>query len=380
MCRGCGALVFAGKSACFACGMNRGGSRGSGDSCSGGGKARGALFTELKNGCRRIEETERCLSQMDPPPQNAKEFSLAMNAFGRVRAWQRVLDLLDEMEARGIRPDTVIYNNAITACGRAGEWKSALRLLDEMADKGLTPSIITFSAAISACDLGVQPDHALQLLAEMRRAGFFPDVIVFTAVISACSTAGRAEDALRVLHQMEEARVSPNAITINATISACGAGGEWREALKQLRNMRRRGLKPNVVSFSAAVTACERAGQPDEALSLLDEMRADGVEPGTITCNAALAACGRVRGTDTPREAGGCSGGGATAAHLERGLWLLAQMKARPPRHIAALDAGTPFSTSPRRPRHATRSSAGAGSGPRRAHIYGSDHHVRPAR
>ena len=48
----------------------------------------------------------------------------------------------------------------------------ALELLAEMQGRGLDPNVITFSAAISACEKGQQPERALELLAEMQgRAG-----------------------------------------------------------------------------------------------------------------------------------------------------------------------------------------------------------------
>ena len=78
------------------------------------------LFDELKS-ARASQDIGKILSQLDGL-NNVKEYNIAINAWGRVRAWQRALELLDEMRSHGITPDIISFtvSVAISACGKSG--------------------------------------------------------------------------------------------------------------------------------------------------------------------------------------------------------------------------------------------------------------------
>jgi len=47
------------------------------------------------------------------------------------------LELLSEMKARGLQPDVISYNAAISACEKGLQWEKTLELLSEMNSRGL---------------------------------------------------------------------------------------------------------------------------------------------------------------------------------------------------------------------------------------------------
>ena len=185
-CSACGALVFGTKDACFACGTPRGQTRGAATGGNGGKLPRATYFHKMKHESKTAAEVAKCLAAIEPPLRDAKEFSVALNAYGKLMEWRGVLELVHEMRERRIAPDVPFYNGAISMLGRAQRWEEALRLLDDLVAEGLQPDVKTFSSAISACEKGAQADRALELLDEMERAGLRPDVVAFSAAISAC--------------------------------------------------------------------------------------------------------------------------------------------------------------------------------------------------
>lgn len=56
------------------------------------------------------------------------------------------------MERDGVTPDLWTYNSLANVLGSCGEWERAVSLLDDMRARGLKPDVVTYSALISACE------------------------------------------------------------------------------------------------------------------------------------------------------------------------------------------------------------------------------------
>ena len=63
-----------------------------------------------------------------------------------------MLELLAEVQQKGLAPNAITYSTAISACGKAKQPRKAMELLAKMQQEGLASDAITYSAAISACD------------------------------------------------------------------------------------------------------------------------------------------------------------------------------------------------------------------------------------
>ncbi|CAM9165858.1 unnamed protein product [Ectocarpus sp. 13 AM-2016] len=159
--------------------------------------------------------------------------------------WPMALELLADMERRGVEPDVVTYNSLINVLRWGGQRDRALEILDGMNAKGgaggVRPDVITYNSAIAACASGGEWKKATQLIGEMRRKGLKPDRYSYTSAIHACSKAGKPEEALRLLRAMEASNVVPDVIAMTACMDALAAGGKWSEAITILDEMRIQG-------------------------------------------------------------------------------------------------------------------------------------------
>ena len=204
----------------------------------------------------------------------SKDAMNAMSIFKLARDATSVLDVIDNLIARNLVIDTLLFNNAIDCCAKVPDWELSINLLRRMKDLGVDYDKVSFSSAISACAKSGRCKESLQLLHEMDTVGIIPDTICFSSAISACASAGQWKESLALIAAMKKRDIPVDAITINSAITACGPAGEWTVALRLVNFMRTEGFRPNAYTYAAAINACDMGGQWDEVLRLLEEMLA----------------------------------------------------------------------------------------------------------
>ena len=112
---------------------------------------------------------------LKPPVSEApcNQYTSDIKACAVDKNWQRVLQIITDMESQEIPLDGIAYNTAIAVCSGAGRWQEALHLLSRARGH---PDVITYNATIKACQEARQWQKALQLIDEMRARGLYPDV------------------------------------------------------------------------------------------------------------------------------------------------------------------------------------------------------------
>ncbi|CAM9882463.1 unnamed protein product [Ectocarpus sp. 12 AP-2014] len=224
-------------------------------------------------------------------------YNAALTACARAREGSTALDLLEEMEGRGVF-DTESFNCAMLACRGNGQWHKATAILDRMVSGDAVrlgegrwgarlrttvprPDAYSFASAITACgDVG-RADVALELLRKMKSAGAEPNVVVFNAVIRAVSRGikGLAFGATPERAGVTAAGEEGSAAGGPYAAAGRGEGGEkgghdsWRRAYFLLVEMREAGLTPEVKSYNTVLAVCQRAEAWEGALEVLEEMK-----------------------------------------------------------------------------------------------------------
>ena len=89
-----------------------------------------AALQNLKKSAHNAGDVDYALRGMRL--RSTKEFFHAIGAWAKVREWPRVLDLIDDMRKRGVRPDMYCYSAALAALDKARQPKRALQLFQDM--------------------------------------------------------------------------------------------------------------------------------------------------------------------------------------------------------------------------------------------------------
>lgn len=250
--------------------------------------------------------------------------------------WARAAAVLEQMRARGIRPDGEGHNACLAAMrgGTQGEWSLALELLGAMEEAGHQLELANFPHAIQAAEACGARERTRKLYAALNergaRSGKVPDsppprhsdeslclslrgrewgnvLQLFGALaepdarsvqlaLQACEQGSAWARALQLLDGLRAGRyplVTPTAAMFNGAISACVKAGQCAKALGLVDTMSRAGIAPDTVTFNAAIGACEQASKWPRALALLQAMRAAGLDANVVSYSATISACAK---------------------------------------------------------------------------------------
>jgi len=213
-------------------------------------------------------------------------YTAAIDACAKASDGQKAINLLDEMNAKGIKSSSVTYSAVITACGNSGEWRKAMDMLDVMKTKKMSINLITYNSAITALSKAAkqfsprsQADtqlwkKVLSILESIHGDGLEPDGFTYSAAITCYGAEGRWEETLELIKMMQRggAKTKPNRVAYTAAIASCGKAGQADAALDIFKQMNEQGLSADVVAYNALFLALRVARRPLEAKRLWDEM------------------------------------------------------------------------------------------------------------
>uniref|UniRef100_I1JXT7 DYW domain-containing protein n=1 Tax=Glycine max TaxID=3847 RepID=I1JXT7_SOYBN len=158
---------------------------------------------------------------------------------------EQALGLCYELQARGMKSDTVTIMSLLPVCtGRA------YKIFQLSAEKDL----VMFTAMIGGYAMHGMSEEALWIFSHMLKSGIQPDHIIFTSILSACSHAGRVDEGLKIFYSTEKLH----------------------------------GMKPTVEQYACVVDLLARGGRISEAYSLLTSLP---IESNANLLGTLLGAC-----------------------------------------------------------------------------------------
>jgi pentatricopeptide repeat protein len=201
--------------------------------------------------------------------------------------------VLEEMEARGLKPDNVSYNMVLSACANARQKDQVNSLLSSM-----EADVVTYNTRLKACAQERDVAQAFAIFADLEAAKIAPTQVTYGTLVECCTRAGEMAKAKEVLRQMGTAGVAKNIVVYTSLIKGFAALGKLEEAMEVFEEMQASGdgekserVEPDVICYSALIKAfCDRQDL-DQAFHLLENLLEKGHTPDEILFNHLLAGC-----------------------------------------------------------------------------------------
>jgi pentatricopeptide repeat protein len=234
------------------------------------------------------------------PVPNLITYNSVLSALGKAGMWQKALELMDEMRARGersesARPCVVTYNSLMSACARGGQPHLSLELFREMEEKGIRRDVYSYGAALHACLAASDWQKSLELVAEMRQAGIKGSPVVYGTTTNACIDANQLLDAARVV----KTGIANGACATPPTLVRLFTALYDADRMDVVQDLMADVLAPKMQHSTrqtvllAAVTACSRSRppRPTQAMEILQDYQPSSPQRLAAAFAMTLRAC-----------------------------------------------------------------------------------------
>ena len=236
-------------------------------------------YTAAVYACQQSDQFEQCISvfqemkaqRIDPTVQT---YDYLISCAEKTGNWQAALALFDEMvHEYKLCGSTSIYVSCMWAAEQGGRHDISLDLLTDMEQRGVPRDLATYAACAYSCEKAGQGTVAVHVMDLMRQEGYEVDTPVYKAVIWACVKAGMWQKALELFDGMEAEGARQDEECYHGAIWACTNGGLWERAVDLLKQMKsKHSLPRNTIAYDGALTALQQAGQWEACVDMLSWM------------------------------------------------------------------------------------------------------------
>ncbi|PIA49173.1 hypothetical protein AQUCO_01300200v1, partial [Aquilegia coerulea] len=193
--------------------------------------------------------------------------------------------LFQQMEAKGVEPDSVTIASILPACGDLSALEQGKRIHEYVVRKRLSLNLFLENALVDMYAKCGCLQKAREVFDRMRNR----DVVSWTSMISAYGMNGQGRDAVHLFSAMLNSGLIPDQIAFVSILSACSHSGlldEGRYYFRLMTNDYR--MAARIEHYACMVDLLGRAGHVDEAYNFINQMT---VKPNERVWGALLSAC-----------------------------------------------------------------------------------------
>jgi len=239
-------------------------------------------------------------------PMNTVLYTTMIKGFSRASQVDKAMEVYEKMrDDAAVSPDIVTYSVLMKANCDASRLEAALALLEDMTARGLAPDEIVFNNLISGCAAHANAELGKKLYAKMIGSGVRPSSATFSILIqlySQCKRLGDAVEMLATEPQLQKVQLEPRLYL--QLIQCCVRERQGRRAV-EVYEMLTKCCSPTAVMHGRILSICTKLHMFDTAEQVLSLAADSKWQVNVCDANALLEAALRKRKAASVR---GCHG------------------------------------------------------------------------
>ncbi|KAJ0045773.1 hypothetical protein Pint_05038 [Pistacia integerrima] len=222
---------------------------------------------------------------------------------------EKAMELKEEMLAKGIVADPVVYSYLMMGCVRNDDSDGVFRLYEELKEKlgmeeeammcyneavgensSVKMSAVAYNNVLDALCKNGKFDEALKLFDRMIGEHNPPKRLAvnlgsFNVMADGYCAEGRFEEAIEVFRKMGEYRCSPDTLSFNNLIDQLCKNGMLGEAEKLYGEMGEKGVNPDEYTYGVLMDTCFKEDRVDDGAAYFRKMIETGLRPNLAVYN-----------------------------------------------------------------------------------------------
>lgn len=220
-----------------------------------------------------FDHAMRTFDQMDElgTPRSVISLNALLFACTRSRLYDKVPILFDEIPKKyNLSPDKISYGLLLKSHCDSGSSDKALELLNEMENKGIEVTTVTYTTVLNCLYKQGNAEEAERLWTEMEKKGVELDVAAYNVRITNIY-GGDPEKLKELIDGMRDAGLKPDTISYNFLMTCYCKNEMMDEARKVYEGLEENGCNPNATTFRTLIYHLCRSGNFDKGYKLFKE-------------------------------------------------------------------------------------------------------------
>lgn len=211
-------------------------------------------------------------------------WSLMVRIYAESCCPSEAIDVFREIQARGMRPNTVTIMNLLPVCAQIASLHLVRQCHGYIIRGGLGDIRLKGTLLDVYAKCGSWKNAYSVFQSDAHR-----DLVMFTAMIAGYAVHGLGKEALMIYSHMIDLGIKPDHVFITTLLTACCHAGLIQSGLQIFDSIRTvHGLKPTMEQYASVVDLLARGGRLDDAYSFVTQMP---VEPNANIWGTLLRAC-----------------------------------------------------------------------------------------
>ncbi|OMO57934.1 hypothetical protein COLO4_34979 [Corchorus olitorius] len=211
-----------------------------------------------------------------------------VNGYIQFNRFDEAVELFQEMQIRGVKPDKFLVVSLLTGCAQSGALEQGKWIHGYLNENKIVVDTVVGTALIEMYAKCGCAEKALEIFYGLSKK----DTASWTSIICGLAVNGEASKALELFSEMKQTDEKPDHITFIGVLSACNHGGLVEEGRKFFYSMSQvYQIEPKLEHYSCLIDLLGRAGQLAEVEKLIDDIPSEDNELIVPLYGSLLSAC-----------------------------------------------------------------------------------------